>query len=197
LAHQCLSCGHLFPEGSSAILQGCPQCKGTRFFYTQKPLAEEERRTLQDKAQKDLRQVVSELLASSAAQASDPSLALKAKAGQLRPADLRELVRQVAETQARAERNAKAGEGGPHWENPAVQPYVVHAKMEAAKARVQAELAEAAKAPEHPDTVNIRKPGQYDIDVAALLDGNPIVVHRDGAYHIHLASLFDQGKAKG
>lgn len=196
MAHQCLSCGHLFPEGSSAILQGCPQCKGTRFFYTQKPLAEEERRTLQDKAQKDLRQVVSELLQSSAAQAGDPALAEKAKAGQLRPADLRELVRQVAETQARAERNARTG-GGPHWENPDVQPYVVHAKVEEARARVEKELAEAAKAPEHPDTVNIRRPGQYDIDVGALLDGNPIVVHRDGAYHIHLASLFDQAKGKG
>jgi predicted nucleic acid-binding Zn-ribbon protein len=195
MAHQCLSCGHLFPEGSSAILQGCPQCRGTRFFYTQKPLAEEERRSLQDKAQKDLRQVVGELLQSGAANAGDPALALKAKAGQLRPADLRELVRQVAETQARAERRAREASGaGPHWENPDVQPYVVHAKVEAARARVERELAEAAEGPEHPDTVNIRRPGQYDIDVGALLEGNPIVVHRDGAYHIHLASLFDQGK---
>ena len=35
------------------------------------------------------------------------------------------------------------------------------------------------------------EPGEYEIDVAGLLERNPIVVHRDGAYHIHLASLFD------
>ena len=188
MAHQCLTCGHLFPEGSSAILQGCPGCKGTRFFYTQTPLPEAERMALADRAQKDLRQVVAELLKSSAE--GDSDLQKKMKSGQLRPADLRGLVKQVAETQARAERNAS-----PDWENPNVQPFVVNAKVEAAKARVEAELKEASKAPAQPDTVNIRKPGQYEIDVGALLEGNPIVVHRDGAYHIHLASLFDQRRA--
>lgn len=187
MAHQCLACGHLFVDGSSAILQGCPDCKGTRFFYTQEPLPESERRALADRAQKDLRQVVSELLKASAT-GDGSDLEKKARSGQLRPGDLRPLLKQVADTQARAERNAK-----PTWENPAVEPYVVHAKVEEARARVEKQLAEAGKAPEHPDTVNIRKPGQYEIDVGALLEGNPIVVHRDGAYHIHLASLFSQG----
>jgi predicted nucleic acid-binding Zn-ribbon protein len=187
MAHQCLACGHLFPEGSSAILQGCPQCKGTRFFYTQEPLPEAERTALAARAQKDLRQVVAELLKASAEGNSD--LEQKVRSGQLRPSDLRGLVKQAAETQARAEKNSV-----PLWENPDVQPYVVHAKVEAAKARVEAELKEAAKAPAQPDTVNILKPGKYEIDVGKLLEGNPIVVHRDGAYHIHLASLFDQGK---
>jgi len=189
VAHQCLACGHLFPEGSSAILQGCPECKGTRFFYTQEALPEAERQALADRAQKDLRQVVAELLKASADGTSD--LEAKAKAGQLRPGDLRGLVAQAAATQARAERNAAPID----WENPDVKPFVVHAKVEAAKAKVEAELAEAAKAPPQPDTVNIRKPGQYEIDVKALLDKSPIVVHRDGAYQIHLASLFDQRKA--
>lgn len=188
MAHQCLACGHLFVDGSSAILQGCPGCKGTRFFYTQEPLPEAERRALADRAQKDLRQVVAELLKASAT-GDGGDLEQKARSGQLRPADLRPLLKQVSETQARAERNAQPAT----WENPDVKPFVVHAQVEAARAKVEAQLAEAGKAPEHPDTVNIRKPGQYEIDVGALLEGNPIVVHRDGAYHIHLASLFSQG----
>lgn len=187
MAHQCLACGHLFAEGSSAILQGCPDCKGTRFFYTQEPLPEAERKALADRAQKDLRQVVSELLRASA-EGGDSELERKVRAGQVRPADLRGLVKQIADTQARAERNAQAP---PAWENPDVKPFVLQAR-----ARVEAELAAQGKLPDHPDTVNIRKPGQYEIDVGALLEGNPIVVHRDGAYHIHLASLFDAGKAK-
>lgn len=38
MAHQCLGCGMAFENGSSQLLKGCPGCKGTRFFYTDKPL---------------------------------------------------------------------------------------------------------------------------------------------------------------
>jgi uncharacterized protein len=191
MAHQCLQCGHLFQEGPSAILQGCPQCKGTRFFYTQKPLAESERRSMAEKAQKDLREVVGEILKSSPASSED--LQRKVQAGgwaQLRPADLRSLVQAAAQKQTNA---AAALDQARTWENPEVRPALrkqVEA-LEAKRAAVAAEVAEASKAPDHPDTVNIRKPGEYEIDVAGLLERNPIVVHRDGAYHIHLASLFD------
>lgn len=196
MAHQCLQCGHLFAEGSSAILQGCPQCKGTRFFYTAKPLAEPERRAMADKAQKDLREVVGEILKSTPAASED--LQRRVSAGgwaQLRPADLRTLVAAAAQKQANAD---AALQQAKTWENPEVKPALrrqVEA-LEAKRAAVAAQVAEASKAPDHPDTVNIRKPGEYEIDVAGLLERNPIVVHRDGAYHIHLASLFDSaGKA--
>ena len=188
MAHQCLQCGHLFQEGSSAILQGCPQCKGTRFFYTQKPLAETERRAMAEKAQKDLREVVGEILKSTPAASEE--LQRKVSNGgwsQLRPADLRTLVAAAAQKQANAEQALKQARS---WENPDVQP-VVRRAVEQKRAAVQAAVAEASKAPDHPDTVNIRRPGEYEIDVAGLLERNPIVVHRDGAYHIHLASLFD------
>ncbi len=191
MAHQCLQCGHLFQEGSSAILQGCPQCKGTRFFYTAKPLAEAERRSMAEKAQKDLREVVGEILKSSPAASED--LQRKVQSGgwaQLRPADLRTLVQAAAQKQSNA---AAALDQARTWENPDVKPALrrqVEA-IEAKRAAVQAQVTEASKAPDHPDTVNIRKPGEYEIDVAGLLERNPIVVHRDGAYHIHLASLFD------
>lgn len=191
MAHQCLQCGHLFAEGSSAILQGCPQCKGTRFFYTAKPLGEGERRSMAEKAQKDLREVVGEILKSSPAASED--LARKVQSGgwaQLRPADLRTLVAAAAQKQSNAE---QAMAQARTWENPDVKPALRRQieGIEAKRAAVEAQLAEQSKAPEHPDTVNIRKPGEYEIDVAGLLERNPIVVHRDGAYHIHLASLFD------
>lgn len=188
MAHQCLQCGHLFAEGSSAILQGCPQCKGTRFFYTQKPLPEAERKQMADRAQKDLRDVVGELLKS--APGADADLARKVAQGgwtQLRPGDLRNLMQAAAQKQANADQALAQAKS---WENPDVQPALLKGVAEK-RAAVAAQMAEASKAPDHPDTVNIRKPGQYDIDVAGLLERNPIVVHRDGAYHIHLASLFD------
>lgn len=188
MAHQCLQCGHLFAEGSSAILAGCPKCKGTRFFFTQKPLPEEERRAMAEKAQKDLREVVGELL--KATPGADEDLKRKVTQGgwaQIRPGDLRNLMQAAAQKQTNAEAALHESKA---WENPDVQPFILK-RVEEKRAIVAAALAEASKAPDHPDTVNIRKPGEYEIDVAGLLERNPIVVHRDGAYHIHLASLFD------
>lgn len=103
--------------------------------------------------------------------------------------------------EARAERAAHAQTPAtpaapPAWENPDVQPFPIQAPAKAARARVQREVAAQAKGPARPDTVNVREPGEYDIDVKALLEKSPIVVHKDGAYLIHLPSLFDQGREK-
>lgn len=54
MPHQCLSCGNLFAEGSTTILRGCPDCRGTRFFYTKEALTLTERERLLTKAQQDM-----------------------------------------------------------------------------------------------------------------------------------------------
>ncbi len=33
MAHQCTSCGHLFPDGSKEMLSGCPSCGGNKFQF--------------------------------------------------------------------------------------------------------------------------------------------------------------------
>ena len=205
MPHQCLACGHLFAEGSSQILQGCPDCKGTRFFYTSKAVGESERRELAEKAQKDLRQVVSDLLQETAPQTA---ATLAAQAGpdgwaNLKAADLRRLVRQAQQERSTLEATGSpashsnaggsAGDqpGGLAWENDSVQPVQLKAAIAAGRARVEKEMDDASKVPAKPDTVNVRKPGEYEIDVKALLEREPIVVHKDGSYLIHLPSLFD------
>ena len=62
MPHQCLKCGKIFPEGTSQILQGCPQCGGTRFFYTQKPLNEKKREQKRQETEKDTRALVEQVL---------------------------------------------------------------------------------------------------------------------------------------
>ncbi len=62
MPHQCLKCGKIFPEGTSQILQGCPQCGGTRFFYTQKPLDEKKREQKRRETEKDARTLVEQVL---------------------------------------------------------------------------------------------------------------------------------------
>jgi predicted nucleic acid-binding Zn-ribbon protein len=60
--HQCLKCGILFNEGSTTILRGCPECRGTRFFYTQKPLTMSERDKLLATSEVTLREAIDQLV---------------------------------------------------------------------------------------------------------------------------------------
>ena len=46
MPHQCLQCGKVFKEGSNAILKGCPDCGGKKFFFTKAPLDDAEREHL-------------------------------------------------------------------------------------------------------------------------------------------------------
>ena len=50
MPHQCLKCGSVFADGSPEILRGCPECDGTRFFFTEKPLSDDERNRLKEQA---------------------------------------------------------------------------------------------------------------------------------------------------
>lgn len=61
MPHQCLKCGELFPDGSSQILRGCPECQGTRFFFTEEALAESERAKLLKQGEADIKTILDEL----------------------------------------------------------------------------------------------------------------------------------------
>ncbi len=62
MPHQCLKCGVLFNEGTTTILRGCPECRGTRFFYTQKPLTMSERDKLLATSEITLRDAIDQLV---------------------------------------------------------------------------------------------------------------------------------------
>jgi predicted nucleic acid-binding Zn-ribbon protein len=62
MPHQCLKCGKVFPSGSMEIFKGCSNCKGKRFFYTEQPIADEEREILTERANKDIKELVRDLL---------------------------------------------------------------------------------------------------------------------------------------
>jgi predicted nucleic acid-binding Zn-ribbon protein len=62
MPHQCLKCGKVFPSGSMEIFRGCSNCKGKRFFYTEAPISEDERKQLTERANKDIKELVRDLL---------------------------------------------------------------------------------------------------------------------------------------
>lgn len=63
MPHQCLKCGTLFPDGTTTILRGCPDCHGTRFFFTHEPLPSTAREKLLEKTERDLPALLQEILA--------------------------------------------------------------------------------------------------------------------------------------
>ena len=62
MPHQCLKCGKVFPSGSMEIFKGCSNCKGKRFFYTEQPISDDEREILTERANKDIKELVKDLL---------------------------------------------------------------------------------------------------------------------------------------
>ncbi|MCD6411786.1 MAG: hypothetical protein J7L20_05120 [Thermoplasmata archaeon] len=42
-----------------------------------------------------------------------------------------------------------------------------------------------------PETIEIKGPGEYELDLKGLLDEEPIIIKKDGSYVIHLPSLFE------
>ncbi len=188
MPHQCLSCGFAFQEGSSALLKGCPECKGTRFFYSAAAVDDVERKQIAADAQKDLRQVVTDMLTEASPEARKT---LEDTAGAdgwatLKPRDLRRLVKQVQADAKRVDAPAPAASSGPTETSAETKARMK--VVEAARKRILAEMAE--KQEEKPDTVTVGD-GEYNIDVKGLLEKNPIVVQKDGAYLIHLPSLFE------
>ncbi len=188
MPHQCLGCGHAFEEGSSALLAGCPQCKGTKFFYSAQEVSEEERRQLQQKAQNDLRQVVAEVLQEAAPETAKELQDQADEHGwaELSPKDLRKIVKKVqSETNRRPRAKPRADD---------VNSPERLRQVKEARERILAELGASAPAADDetvPDTVTINDDGSYALDVKGLLEKDPIVVHKDGAYLIHLPSLFE------
>ena len=54
MPHQCLQCGKVFAEGSDAILRGCQDCGGKKFFFTKNPLSDTERENLLKESRVDV-----------------------------------------------------------------------------------------------------------------------------------------------
>ena len=65
MPHQCLQCGKVFPSGSPEILKGCNECGGKKFFYTEQPVSDEERKRLTEQANKDIKVLIHEILSQS------------------------------------------------------------------------------------------------------------------------------------
>lgn len=100
MPHQCLQCGKIFKEGSTAILQGCPDCGGKKFFFTRVPLGEEERQGLLKETQVDVEAITKIIEERTGQQVKEDDQWLRIKPENIKDilADIEEKKRQVMES---------------------------------------------------------------------------------------------------
>lgn len=196
MPHQCLKCGKVFPDGSPMILKGCLVCSGTRFFFTEKPLSEEERKKLTELASKDIKTLVKDVL-------------IKEKVYTKK--DIESLIKGEKEwvkIKPKTEKYVKEGVvevtgkriSGVRKVKPVKVKEVKPKEIEERKEKVaeKEKTVKETKAPigteevkeTVPEVVNIVESGVYEIDVESLLEKSPVIVRRDGTYLVHLPSLF-------
>ena len=175
MPHQCLKCGHVFEEGSSQLLKGCPGCGGNRFFFTKQPLNETEREQMSKEISQDLTTRIMEL----AVEKNKDTLKGTETWISLKPKDLRKMI----ETQKEQEK--------PQEDKNIGEPFSDD-QRKAIIEKIRAEVDHS----DTPETIGVEQPGNYHIDLKGLLEKEPIVIQKDGTYTIHLPSLFKMQSEK-
>jgi len=170
MPHQCLKCGHVFEEGSIQLLKGCPDCGGTRFFFTKEPLDEEQRKIIREKAKDDIKSAIIELIGS-----KDEDLVKKSgKWVKIKPEDLRKAM----EKHLSIEKTISGKEDIEVITDENYRKTIIE--------KIKLETDQSDK----PETIDIERPGSYKIDLKGLLEEEPIIIQKDGSYTIHLPSIF-------
>jgi hypothetical protein len=170
MPHQCLKCGHVFEEGSSQLLKGCPECNGNRFFYTKKPLDEKQREDITNKVGKDINSTIMELL--------DGNKDIIDNSGnwlEINPDDVKKAVKKhLKDKKIKPDKKENIEIlTGDEYRKEAIE-------------KIESEMEDSME----PETIDIEKPGKYKIDVKGLLEDEPIIIQKDGSYTIHLPSIF-------
>jgi len=169
MPHQCLKCGHVFEEGSSQLLKGCPGCGGNRFFFTKQPLNAEEREIISKEVSQDITTRIMEL----AVEKNKETMKSSETWITIKPKDLRNMIKDRIEQEKQTE------------ELPLGEP-ISEEQRKSIIEKIKAEVDHS----DTPETIGVEQPGKYHIDLKGLLEKEPIVIQKDGTYTIHLPSVF-------
>jgi predicted nucleic acid-binding Zn-ribbon protein len=222
MPHQCLKCGSVFPDGSPQILRGCPDCGGTKFFFTENSMSDEERSQLQEKAKKDIKNLIQEMMV-------NDSIPIKVKEKSLKKDEWvylgstddaktekgdiksqkeveKKIIKSIEDLKFPKEgklKRFKFSSKGEKEKKPkaAKKPQKDATKVKAktpekAPSKTQVKKKTKKKKEDSVAVINITDEGVYELDVEALMDHSPIIVQKDGSYMVHLPSVF-KGKNKG
>ncbi|MBU2564773.1 MAG: Zn-ribbon domain-containing protein [Candidatus Thermoplasmatota archaeon] len=204
MPHQCLKCGKVFPDGSPMILKGCQVCSGTRFFFTEKPLSDEERKKLTELASKDIKTLVKDVLTTEKVYTKkDIESLIKGKKEwiKIEPKTEKYVKKgKVVEVTGkrisgvRKVKPVKIKEVKPTKKTEERKEEVAEKEKTFKETKTPIETKEVKE--KAPEVVNIVESGVYEIDVESLLEKSPVIVRRDGTYLVHLPSLFGKVEEK-
>ena len=167
MPHQCLKCGRIFEEGSSQLLMGCPDCGGNRFFYTKKPLDEEERNIISSEVNKDITSKIMDTLV------EQDVLDKSGKWITIKPKEIRKIIKEkIIEDKEKIKKEP-------------IQTIDDEKRKEIID-KIKSDIDKVDSL----ETIGIEKPGKYNIDLKGLLEEEPIIIQKDGSYTIHLPSVF-------
>jgi len=167
MPHQCLKCGQIFKEGSSQLLKGCPECNGNRFFFTKQPLDEKERDLINNEVKQDISSQIMDSLV------EKDFLDKSGKWVNIKPKEIRKIIKdKITED-----------------ENISKSETVTYIDVSERKKIIDKIKSEINKS-DSLQTIEIEKPGKYNIDLKGLLEEEPIIIQKDGSYTIHLPSVF-------
>jgi predicted nucleic acid-binding Zn-ribbon protein len=206
MPHQCLKCGSVFADGSPEILRGCPGCGGSRFFYTDETMSDDERDKLKEQANKDIKHLIQEML-------SSDSVPIKIDEGSLEkdewiplgttsdakgdgvgtqsPKELeKKIVKSIEDLKFPKEKGLK------RLKFSSKSQVKKETKKAAKKVKAVQPSAKKSKKEDKVAVITISD-GIYEIDVEKLLENSPIIVSKDGSYMVHLPSVFKKGRKKG
>lgn len=207
MPHQCLRCGSVFADGSPQILRGCPDCGGTRFFFTEKRMSDEERNELKEKANKDIKHFIQEMLAG-----ETPPIRIEGESSgkeewvplgiisEAEPEEVNAHGRSEVEKRiVKSIEDLKFPKEGRFSKLKFASKRGV--KKEPEKAAVEEKVSqpkpEEPKKEERVAVITIKDEGVYEIDVEKLLEDSPMIVKKDGSYMVHLPSVFKKIRKKG
>jgi predicted nucleic acid-binding Zn-ribbon protein len=171
MPHQCLKCGLIFEEGSAQLLKGCPDCGGNRFFFTKEPLDKNERNKITEKVGKDINTAILELMGEQGKDMVDPS----GNWVKINPKKIRKAMEQRVQEENIIPKKKED-----------IDIITDDNYRKAAIDKVESEI----QVSDTPETIDIEKPGKYNIDLKGLLEEEPIIIQKDGSYTIHLPSIF-------
>ena len=179
MPHQCLKCGKTFGKGSSQLLKGCPDCGGNRFFFTKEPLSEKERNNITNRLDDDIKSTIVRLISEKDSDIFDA----EGKLVTIKPKDVRKVVEKIATKNHLMQIKKKTGK----------QEKIVDKKEGKHKLKkLTGEKTHVSeKEADHPETIHVKAPGDYEIDLQGLLHDEPIIIQKNGIYTIHLPSIFE------
>jgi len=167
MPHQCLKCGQIFEEGSSQLLKGCPKCNGNRFFFTKQPLDEKQRDLINNEVKQDITSQIMETLV------EKDIIDKSGKWVNIKPKEVSKIIKEKISDDEKKNNTETIAE----------------IDIESRKEIIEKIKTDINKS-DSLQTIDIEKPGKYNIDLKGLLEEEPIIIQKDGSYTIHLPSVF-------